>query len=139
MIAQFDVKRVREDMKRRYQSVGVMSGLTFYDWVARMFPKNLSALGEEDRPNRILPVPVLADSDRGGANPQDDQIETSGHEARESTSERRKAKTMADSRGGQEPFDRKAYIKEYMKGYRKKPVICPACGHEFTKLKRAKQ
>lgn len=25
---------------------------------------------------------------------------------------------------------------EYMKEYRKKPVICPKCGHEFTRLRR---
>lgn len=26
----------------------------------------------------------------------------------------------------------------YMAAFRKRPVICPACGHEFTRLKRAK-
>lgn len=26
----------------------------------------------------------------------------------------------------------------YMAAFRKRPVVCPACGHTFTKLKRAK-
>lgn len=129
MIAQQDSGLVRKDMRRRYDSVGVSSGLSFYDWVKKMFPRNLGALSEQDL--------------TGG------DVRASGYETAEAKHDRDKSRPTGVARSlavshvelkaqPAQPFDRKTYMKDYMEKYRKRPVVCPKCGHEFIELKRKK-